>query len=130
MAEVDYTSEHQPAFSIENLRHFLLDAPNHIPPELWNTIASKSYLNPENLAEVPYSLFVVSTYNNAYVNVVFGVRKVGEKGHQVVGISCMPPENHICCLDVDEASHQARLDMTNEVDGTPVYHLLPELKGM
>lgn len=132
VAEVDYTSERQPAFSVEDLRHYLQDASSHIPNELWSQIAVKPYINfpPESLVNEGYLLYVVSTYRNAFVNVVFGVRKIGDKGHQVVGISCMPPDNHICCLDVDEASHQARMDMTTEVEGQPLYHLLPELKGV
>jgi hypothetical protein len=109
----------------------LADAPNQVPAELWGQVATKPYVNlpAEALMDAPYSIFVVSTYQNAFVNVVFGVRKIGEKGHQVVGISCMPPDNHICHLDVDENSHRARLDMTTEVEGEPLYHLLPELKA-
>lgn len=129
MAEVDYTSEQQPAFAIEVLRQMLANG-NLLPPDMWGQIASKPYINlpPESLIHKPCQLFVVSSYQRAFVNVVFGVRKVVDKGHQVVGVSCMPPDNYICCLDVDDVSHQQRLEMTNEVEGTPMYHLLPELK--
>jgi len=129
VAEVDYTSEHQPAFSKDNLRHYLVDGPNQIPTEFWSLLMSKSYLiSPESLMETPLAVYIVSTYHNAYVNIVFGVRKIGEKGHQVVGISCMPPDHHVCRLDIDDASHKMRVEMTNEVEGVPMYHLLPELK--
>jgi len=156
VAEVDYTSEHQPAFAIETLRGFLHEASSHLPPALWSQLAAKPYVNnaltnntntdgdasaagdvnkPADTGSggmwmsESLSLFVVSTYQNACVNVVFGVRTVGEGGHQVVGISCMPPESHVCKLEVEEGVHERRLMMTTEVEGSPLYHLLPELKG-
>lgn len=130
MAEVDYTSENQPAFAIEQLRHFLSDAPTQVPPDFWTQLSNIPFVvAEESLVDKQNSLFVVSTYEKAYVNVVFGVRKIGDKGHQVVGISCMPPDNYVCHLDVDETSHRQRMNMTTEVDGTPMYHLLPEISA-
>jgi len=142
VATIDYTSEHQPAFSVDTLRAFLQDAPHHLPPNLWPQLASKPYVNNReepHWNSAPLSLFVISTYHNACVNLVFGVRKgdgggeVGGGGgagggHQVVGISCMPPDSHVCTLDIGLDVHEGRLEMMREVDGVPFYHLLPELR--
>jgi len=147
VAEVDYTSATQPSFSIDKLRSFLSSGEQILPDELWQEISAKPYVDiptPEkglkgsnsgdyysrvNLSQVPTAIYVVSTYPNAYVNIVYGVRKqgAGGKGSQVVGISCHGPSSHVCRLDVDEQSHQQRSQTTEGVEGTAYYHLLPEL---
>jgi len=150
VAEVDYTSPHQPSFSIEKLRTFLDNSTKSLVDEIWREIATKPYVldsassekhpwkpmpamadyyKPPDLLQIPEALYVVSTYPNAFVNVVFGVRKQGSngKGSQVVGISCHTPESHVCKLDIDDRNHQQRLQMMGGVEGIPYYHLLPEL---
>ena len=146
MAEVDYTSPNQPSFSIDKLRSFI-SAAEIIPDNLWQEIASRPYVEfgtddvktwkgnssdyyrPADFPQTPIGIYVVSTYPNAFVNIVFGVRKPGNngKGSQVVGISCHKTESHVCKLDVDDRSHQQRLQLTTAVEGIPYYHLLPEL---
>jgi len=148
VAEVDYTSPNQPFFSIEKLRIFLDSSSKSLADEIWREIASKPYVldnassekhswkpsmeyykQPSDLIQASDALYVVSTYPNAFVNVVFGVRKQGSngKGSQVVGISCHTTESHVCKLDTDERSHQQRLQLMGGVEGIPYYHLLPEL---
>jgi len=142
VAEVDYTSSSQPSFSIEKLRSFLSGSEDILPEEMWSEINPKPYIdvskpaNPNaapsgatNLMQIPNAIYVVSTYPNAFVNIVFGVRKQGAngKGSQVVGISCHSPECHVSKLDVDDHTHQQRLHTTEGVEGVPYYHLLPEL---
>jgi len=116
VAEVDYSSPNQPFFSLEKL-HAFLNSSKHLVDDIWREIASKPYVLDSSrlekspwakpldynnypktdLLQTPESLYVVSTYPNAFVNVVFGVRKqaVGGKGSQVVGISCHQPESHV-----------------------------------
>jgi len=126
-AEVDYTSPNQPSFSREKLLSFLTLGENlH---ELFREIASKNNIS-DSFSYTPNSIYVVSTYPEAFVNVVFGVRKQGAngKGSQVVGISCHTPETHVSKLEIDERSHQNRLQMTaSAIEGVPYYHLLPEI---
>lgn len=147
VAEVDYTSPNQPSFSIEKLHMFYENSSKCLADEIWREIATKNYVldnasekhswkpsmeyykSPSDLIQTPDALYVVSTYPNAFVNVVFGVRKQGSngKGSQVVGISCHTTESHVCKLDIDERSHQQRLQLMGGVEGIPYYHLLPEL---
>jgi len=144
VAEVDYTSPNQPYFSVEKLRNFIDAAHEIIPEDMWREIAGKPYVTevvpekpwkgndyyrPNDFTSTPNSIYVVSTYPNAFVNIVFGVRKQGSNGKssQVVGISCHMPESHVCKLEVDDRNHQQRLQMTTGVEGVPFYHLLPEL---
>jgi len=150
VAEVDYTSPDQPFFSIEKL-HSFYESSKCLSNEFWRDVSTKPYVrfdnagsekqpwkptleyyksqSPSDLIQIPDALYVVSTYPNAFVNVVFGVRKQGSngKGSQVVGISCHTTESHVCKLDIDERSHQQRLQFMTGVDGVPYYHLLPEL---
>eukprot|EP01124_Arcella_intermedia_P027762 TRINITY_DN54_c0_g2_i2.p1 TRINITY_DN54_c0_g2~~TRINITY_DN54_c0_g2_i2.p1 ORF type:complete len:379 (+),score=39.10 TRINITY_DN54_c0_g2_i2:130-1266(+) len=144
VAEVDYTSPHQPSFSIEKLSSYLEEAEKIILDNMWHDINSKPYVMDEKqfkqqaqnqeypalpLTKTPLGLLVVSTYPNAHVNVVFGVRKQGEngKGSQVVGISCQKGLGHVCKLEIDERFHEERLQMMGGVDGVPFYHLLPDI---
>jgi len=147
VAEVDYTSPNQPYFSLEKLHSFLITA-KHLVEDIWREISSKNYVldssssekgpwgkQPEynnyktDLLQTSESLYVVSTYPNAFVNVVFGVRKQGlnGKGSQVVGISCHQSKSHVCKLDIDERTHLQRVQLMGGVEGIPYYHLLPEL---
>jgi len=156
VAEVDYTSPNQPYFSLEKLHSFLSTA-KHLVEDIWREISSKNYVldssstekgpwgkppqpqQPQggtdynnyktDLLQTPESLYVVSTYPNAFVNVVFGVRKQGlnGKGSQVVGISCHQSKSHVCKLDIDERTHLQRVQLMGGVEGIPYYHLLPEL---
>jgi len=146
VAEVDYTSPNQPYFSLEKL-HSFLSSSKHLVDEFWREISSKPYVLDSSssdkgawgkqpmdyyktdLLQIPNSLYVVSTYPNAFVNVVFGVRKQGVngKGSQVVGISCHQSESHVCKLDIDERTHFQRVSLMEGVEGVPYYHLLPEL---
>jgi hypothetical protein len=146
VAEVDYTSPNQPYFSLEKLHAALENSSKQLIDDIWREVSTKHYVvdssNAEkswkpldynsykpDLLQIPDSLYVVSTYPNAFVNVVFGVRKQGAngKGNQVVGISCHQPESHVCKLDIDERSHQQRVQLMGGVEGVPYYHLLPEL---
>jgi hypothetical protein len=150
VAEVDYTSPNQPYFSLEKLHSFLNSA-KMLVDDFWREISSKPYVldsstdkgpaawgkQPQqpmdyyktDLFQIPNSLYVVSTYPNAFVNVVFGVRKQGVngKGSQVVGISCHQSESHVCKLDIDERTHFQRVSLMEGVEGVAYYHLLPEL---
>jgi len=139
MAEVDYTSSNQPPFSIEKLRVFLEAGYEVLTESLWREIAAKQYVlgpsetKPEyffnDVINSPVALYIVSTYPNAFVNVVFGVHKQGAngKGSQVVGISCHTPDSHVCRLDIDDTNHLHRINMMTGVEGVPYYHLLPEI---
>jgi len=141
VAEVDYTNASQPSFSIEKLRAFLTTGDQGLPEELWQEIVAKPYVElnekgwKSNNGEFytpslsQTAIYIVSTYPNAFVNIVYGVRKPGTngKGGQVVGIPCHSPESYICKLDVDDRSHQQRSITTEGVEGVAYYHLLPEL---
>jgi len=128
VSEVDYTSPNQPFFSIEKLHNFYSTS-KLLHEEMWYEISRKPYVSESEFHQTSTSLYVVSTYPNAFVNVVFGVRKQGAngKGSQVVGISCHQPESHVCKLDIDERIHMQRVQLMGGVEGIPYYHLLPEL---
>lgn len=146
VAEVDYTSASQPSFAVEFLRSYLTAGLESLVPDFFQEISNKPYVINKNrtnmsavdedrlnsigdVVETPLEVYVVSTNPNAFVNVVFGVRKQGGggAGSQVVGISCQTPNSHVCKLEVDPKSHQQRLQMTAGVEGVLLYHLLPEL---
>jgi len=128
VAEIDYTSQYQQAFSIDMLTNYLNESRKLLDNNgIWQEIDNKPYISKSNLDSAPLSIYVISTYEGAFVNVVFGVRKIGDKGHQVVGISCKPPERHVCQLEVNEEAHQQLLSLMSGVEGQPLYHLLPEI---
>jgi len=127
VAEVDYTLQFQPSFSIENLIQFHHEGMLSMNSVLWNEIDNLPYVTKSNLNFQPYNVFVVSTCPRSYVNVVFGVRKMSEKGHQVVGISCKPPGRHVIQLDIDESEHKHLVSLVQGMEGQLLYHLLPEV---
>jgi hypothetical protein len=131
VAEVDYTIHfQQSSFSIETLNLFLEEGRVAIDPSIWKEIDNKPYITRANLDSLPYNVYVVSTDRTSFVNVVFGIRKISDKGQdEVVGISCKTPgrDRHILPIDLDEEQQKQLLALTGVMDGYPTYHLLPEI---